>query len=163
MTFPIRLIAVVVLLLFAWKGSVLDIRWPPAPAEVIDGPKPEPNLLAWAESLRGVVPRMLPADRMYLANLYDAMSFVLLRDGRRADGKPILSSTDKFRTFHIGTLQLAIDKDKVGQYPGLDDAIDEVFVLANGPEIKPIDEAGRAKLIAACQVLAWTFGIHRDE
>lgn len=158
-----RHIAVVVLLLFAWKGSVLDVRWPPEPAVVIDSPRPEATLLAWAENLRPIVPKMLPTDRMYLANLYDAMSFVLLRDSRRNDGRPILSTTDKFRTFHAGTLQMAIDKEKVGKYPDLDAAIDEVFVNANGAEMKAIDEAGRAKLIAACQVLSWTFGIHRDE
>lgn len=157
----LRLAVAAVILVFAWKGSVLDVVWPPPPATVIDGPAPDARLLKWAEPLKPIVPTMLPADRLYLASLYDAMSFVMLRDGQR--DPPIVSTTEKFANFHAGSLRLAIDKANVGKYPGLDAAIDEVFVQAGGPEVKAIDQDTRDALIAACQVLSWTFGIHRDE
>lgn len=157
----VRLVVAAVILVFAWRGSILDVSWPPSPAEVIDGPAPDKRLLAWAEPLRPIVGRMLPSDREYLANFYDAMSFVILRDGKRDD--PIVSTTEKFATFHAGSLRLAIDKENVGKYPGLAAAIDEVFMKAGGPEVKSIDTDTRDALVAACQVLSWTFSIHRDE
>lgn len=157
----LRLSVAAVILAFAWKGSVLDVVWPPPPATVIDGPAPDARLLKWAEGVVPIAKTMLPVDRIYLSNLYDAMSFVLLRDGQR--DAPIVSTTEKFAKFHSGSLRLAIDKESVGKYPGLDAAIDEVFAQAGGPEVKAIDQDTRDALIAACQVLSWTFGIHRDE
>jgi hypothetical protein len=160
----LRLAVAVVILVFAWKGSVLDIQWPPpsTPA-VVDNPVPvpDPALRAWAEPLRPILPKMLAGDRQYLSSLYDAMTFVVLRDGQRDD--PIISTTQKFADFHSGSLRLAIDKAKVGQYPGLDRAIDQVFVSAAGADMKAIDADTRTKLSAACQVLSWAFSIKRDD
>ena len=158
----VRLAVAVVILFFAWKQSVLSVVWPPQPTAVdADVPKPDPVLLAWAEPLRPVLPKMLPSDRKYLANLYDAMAFVLVRDRDRDD--PIVSSTDKFASFHSGTLRLAIDKASVGKYPGLAQAIDQTFAAAAGVEIRPLDRDTSTKLIAACQVLSYVFAVKRDE
>jgi hypothetical protein len=162
----VRLVVAIVLLFFAWKGSELSIVWPPAPvapdAKVEpSAPMPDPAVLEWAEPLRGILPTMLPADRTYLSSLYDAMSFVLLRDGQRE--QPIVATTEQFAAFHANSLRLSIDRSKVGQYPGLDKAIDLVFVNANGAEVKPITDDSRAKLIAACQVISYALGIRRDE
>lgn len=157
----LRYIVAVVLLVFAWKGSTLDLSWPPAPFTKINGPEPDAKLMKWAEPLKAIVPTMLPTDRQYLANFYDAMAFVLLKDGDR-DG-PIVSSTDKFVVFHTNSLRLAIERAKVGKYPGLGEAIDEVFLNAAGPEAKAIDSDTRSILVAACGVLSWSFAIHRDE
>ena len=155
-----RLAVAVVILVFAWRGGVIDIPWPPATVEK-PAPTPDPTLLAWAEPLRPVLPKMLAGDRHYMANFYDAMSFVLLRDGQR--DTPIVSTTDKLASFHANTLRLAIDKDKVGKYDGLDRAIDSVFMAAAGPEVKTLDQDTRTKVIAACQVLSWAFAIKNDE
>lgn len=160
----LRLAVAVVILVFAWKGSIVDMPWPPPSVPgAVDKPVPTPDeaLRAWAEPLRPILPKMLASDREYLANLYDAMTFVILRDGQR--DAPIVSTTQKFADFHAGSLRLAIDKAKVGQYPGLDRAIDQVFVSAGGPEVKAIDADTRTKLVAACQVLSWAFAIKRDE
>lgn len=161
MKIPVRYIVAAVLILFAWKGSELSTPWPPAPATSVDTPKPSPELLALAEPLRPILPRMLPKDRLYLASLYDALAYVIMRDGDRE--KPIISSTESFANFHAGTLRLAIDKAKVGQYPGLAAAIDQVFVAALGADVRELDKASRERLIAACGVLSWSFGIGRDE
>jgi hypothetical protein len=158
----VRLAVAAVILLFAWKQSVLSVVWPPQPTAVdADVPKPDAILMAWAEPLRPILPKMLPADRKYLANLYDAMAFVLARDRDRDD--PIVSSTDKFASFHAGTLRLAIDKASVGKYPGLAQAIDQTFLAAAGAEIRPLDRDTSTKLIAACQVLSYVFAVKRDE
>ena len=156
-----RYIVAAVLLVFAWKGSELTTLWPPAPLTSIDTPKPSPELLKLAAPLKPILPRMLPKDRIYLATLYDAMAYVLMRDGDRA--KPIISSNDQFAAFHAGTLNLAIDKAAVGKYPGLAEAIDEVYVNALGPDVRELDAEARKHLIAACGVLSWSFGIGRDE
>jgi hypothetical protein len=158
-----RFSVAVVILLFAWKGSTLDIPWPPKSATPVNTPVPAPEerLRAWAEPLRPILPAIMPHDRAYLSSLYDAMSFVLLRDGQRDE--PIVSTTDKLASFHANSLRLAIDKDKVGKYDGLDGAIDAVFMAAAGPEVKPLDKDTRTKVVAACQVLSWAFAIKKDE
>ena len=155
-----RYAVAVVLLLFAWKGSILDIPWPPAPFTDVKSQKPDPALLKWAEPLQKILPKMLPADRRYLANLYDAMAYVLLKDRDRA--QPIVDTTDKWVHFHASTLQLAIDRANVGKYPGLGEAIDETIVNAIGSDPKGIDKDTGTKLIAACGVLSWTFTIHHE-
>ena len=157
----LRYIVAVVLLVFAWKGSTLDIPWPPAPFTKISGPEPDAKLMKWAEPLKAIVPKMLPADRQYLANFYDAMAFVMLKDRDR--DPPIVSTTDKFVVFHTNSLRLAIERAKVGKYPGLGEAIDEVFLNAAGAQAKAIDSDTRSILVAACGVLSWSFAIHRDE
>lgn len=160
MNIPARYIVAGVILLFAWKGGELDIPWPPSPIKTIETAKPDAALLAWADDLRPILPKMLPGDREYLAAFYDAMSFILLQDGNRTT--PIVSDTEKFAVFHAGSLQLAIEKKNIGKYPGLDAAIDIVFFDAAGADVSAIDADKRAKLIAACSVLSYVFRIHGE-
>lgn len=160
MKIGVRWIVAAVLLFFAWKGSDLSMPWPPAPHENIDAPKPDAELLKLAEPLRPILPKMLPKDRQYLAAFYDAMAFVLIRDGDRE--APIVGSTEQFANFHGGSLRLAIDRASVGKYPGLAEAIDETFVAACGADVQKIDEKVRARLVAACGVLSWSLGIGHE-
>lgn len=155
-----RHIVAVVLLVFAWKGSSLNLDWPPAPHTRITVPTPEAELLAWAEPMRAVLPKMLLKDRQYLASFYDAMAFVLIRDAGR--DTPIVGSTDAFAAFHAGSLQMAIDKEAVGKYPGLGAAIDQTFINAIGADIRPLDKDTRTRLTAACGVLSWVLSVHGD-
>jgi hypothetical protein len=158
-----RHIVAVVLLAFAWRGDELKMQWPtlPKPAAVAAAAKPTADQLAWASELKSILPKMLPADRQYLSAFYDATAFVLTQDGARST--PIISDTDKFTIFHAGSLQLAIEKRNVGKYPGLDKAIDSVFMNASGADVSAIDADKRAKLIAACNVLNHVFRINGNE
>jgi hypothetical protein len=155
-----RWIVAVVLLFFAWNGADLSMPWPPAPQESIKTPKPDPELLKWAEPMRPILPKMLPKDREYLAAFYDAMAFVILRDRQRE--LPIIGSTEQFANFHGGSLRLAIDKANVGKYPGLAEAIDQTFINACGPESQKIDEKVGSRIVAACGVLSWSLGIGHE-
>lgn len=155
-----RWIVAAVILFFSWKGADLNIEWPPADGPKISTPKPSSELMQWAAPVRPILPKMLVKDRLYLASLYEAMAFVLLNDGRR--DAPIISDTEKFAAFHASALRLAIEKANVGKYPGLGEAIDQVFASAV-PDVQPIDQAVRSRLVAACGTLAWTFGVGRDE
>lgn len=149
------------LILFAWKGNELDMVWPPAGRIDVVAPVPSPELQAWASELKPIAAKMLPSDRVYLSHLYDAMAFVLLRDKDRTD--PIISTTEDFAAFHSGTLVLAIDKAKVGKYPGLAEAIDKAFFAALGTdEPRKMTDEEKGRLIVACGVLSHTFGIGRD-
>lgn len=161
MKIPARYIVAAALLVFVWKGSELTTVWPPAPATSIDTPKPPVEVLELAAPLKAILPKMLPKDRAYLASFYDAMCYVLLRDGKRE--RPIVSSTDQFAVLHAGSLQAAIDKQNVGRYPGLAEAIDETIVNIAGADARKVDAEVRGKLIAACSTLAWTLGINGDE
>lgn len=160
MTLGWRHVVAVVLLVFAWKGSSITLDWPPAPHEAIKIPQPDPALIKWAEPMRGVLPKMLLKDRQYLANFYDALVFVLMRDATRDD--PIINTTEEFARFHGGSLRSAIDKENVGKYPGLAEAIDETLVNAVGADIRALDKDLRTRLTAACGVLSWVLSVHGD-
>lgn len=160
MTISPRYIVAAVLLVFAWRGNILDVSWPSAPKATSQTPRPSADLLAHAEPLRAILPQMLPKDRAYLSAFYDAMSLVLLRDGERAD--PIIGTTDQFSGFHAGSLRLAIDKSAVGKYPGLAEAIDKTIASIAGEESRKMDSDLRKRFIAACCVLAWSLGIAGD-
>lgn len=160
MTIPWRYIVAAVLIVFAWKGSDLTMSWPPQPAVKIDAPKPPPAVIEKASPLRAILPKMLPKDRMYLAAFYDAMAYVLMRDGDRSPS--IISTTDLFATFHAGSLRLAVDKASVGKYPGLAEAIDETIINIVGAEARSIDQELRQNLVVACATLSWSFGIGDD-
>jgi hypothetical protein len=158
---PARYIVAAVLLFFAWKGSVTNWRWPPAPLTTIRAPQPAPEFLALAEPIREYLPKMTPGDRQYLAHFYDAMAFIILRDGDRE--QPIITDTDKFEAFHGGSLRLAVDRKDVGKYGDLGKAIDKVFATAMGTDdVVPLDKDARAKIVTACGVLSWTFTINGD-
>jgi len=157
----LRFVVVAVLLFFAWKGSVLDFEWPPAVSQTREIPKPSPEVLRFAEPLRPILKRMTHKDRLYLSNFYDATAFILYRDSIRS--QPLVTDTEKFAAFHAGSLQLAVDRKDVGKYDGLGAAIDEVFVSAVGPEVRQMNAETRDLIIAACGVLAWSFGINGDE
>jgi hypothetical protein len=160
MNLRVRVIVGVVLLVFAWKGSELTYSWPPAPAKDIKAPQPPAEIMAWAKPVAVILPKMTPADRNYLAHFYDALAFILIRDGERSE--PIMSDTEKFATFHGGSLRSAIDREDVGKYPGLGEAIDQTFVTANGADIVAIDKDVRSRLVAACGALSWAFTIHGE-
>lgn len=149
-----------VLVLFAWKGADLSMLWPPKPAEDIVAPQPGPSALALAAPLKPILPTMLPSDRRYLANFYEAVAYVLMKDGDRV--VPIIGSTEQFVVFHSGSLRLAIEKSKVGRYPGLAEAIDQTFVNAMGADPRKLDEQSRSRLIASCGVLSWVFNIGHE-
>jgi hypothetical protein len=149
----------VLLLVFAWKGSALTVNWPPQ-EHVVVPPAPTAEELKWAEPLRKVLPKMLLTDREYLASFYAALGFVVDRDAARTT--PIITTTEAFAQFHGGSLQLAVDHKNVGKYPGLAEAIDEVFVSALGAEARPLDDASRRKLTAACSVLSHAFKVGGD-
>lgn len=155
-----RYVAVAALLIFAWRGDTVDLEWPPDGSSVTI-PRPDPVLLAWTDKVKPIAAGMLPKDREYLANLYDAMGFVLLRDSGRGDDA-IISTTSKFAGFHESTLRLAIDRKAVGKYPGLAEAIDSTFMRAIGDDQRAIEGDDRTKLIGACNALAWTFKIHGE-
>lgn len=151
-----------VLLVFAWRGGEMDMKWPQLlkPAATATVEKPSAEQLAWAADLKAILPKMLPTDRAYLSAFYDATRFVITQDGERST--PIIGDTDKFTVFHAGSLQLAIQKKNVGKYPGLDKAIDAVFFNAAGADVKAIDKDTREKLLAACNVLAYAFRVNSD-
>jgi hypothetical protein len=155
-----RWIVAGVLLFFAWRGASLNIEWPPAGTAAVSVPQPSAENLKWAEPLREILPKMTPKDRKYVSNFYSAVAFILLRDSDR--DTPIISDTTKFEAFQAGSLRLAIARGDVGKYEGLGEAIDLVYIAANGADPKPVDDAVRSKLVAASGVLSWVMKIHGE-
>ncbi len=148
------------LLFFAWKGNEIDLPWPPSDGGGRQVVKPEPETLEWVEDVP--VERMLPKDRLYLADFYDAMAWVVMRDKLRDQNQKVLKTNEDFVRFHAGSLQLCIDRGDVGKTPGLGEAVDQVFVDALGDDAIPLGDDELDMLIAACNALSWRFSIHGE-
>lgn len=158
---PARWIVAGMLLFFAWRGAFIRMEWPPAGGTAARSTKPPTkDELQWAAGVQKIAQKMTPGDRLYCANFYEALSYVLARDGKRKD--PIMSDTTKFESFHAESLQAAIDRDDVGKYDGLGAAIDETFIAAAGAGVQDVTPAVREKLVAASSALSWTFAIHGE-
>lgn len=158
MSLKARLFVAAIILVFAWRDAASLMSWVPRTNPGV--PKPPAEILELASPLRDVLPRMTPKDRLYLASFYDAMAHILVVDGER--DKPIIGDTERFAVFHAGSLRLAINRGDVGKYDGLGEAIDLAFVAAAGADVQQISPAVRAKLVAACGALSWSFTIGRD-
>ena len=151
-----RLLVAGTLLFFAWKGNELDLQWPPEGGRRIV--TPERETIAWVREVP--VEKMLPKDRLYLSDFYDALAWVVMRDRLRTT--PVIKTNEDFARFHAGSLQLAIDKGDVGKYPGLGKAIDQVFVDCLGDDVVPLGDDEHDMIIAATNALAWRFAIHGE-
>jgi hypothetical protein len=148
------------LLFFAWRGTTMRMEWPPAGVVVAQESRPDAKAMKWAADVRKIASKMTPKDRLYLANFYKALGFILRRDADR--DQPILGDTTRFEQFHGGSLEAAIDRKDVGKYDGLGAAIDETFIAAAGAGVQQVTPEVREKLLAACSVLSWTFAIHGE-
>lgn len=155
-----RYVVAAVLIYFAWNGVKFDMTWPPKGEADTTIVSPPESQLAWAEPLKAILPKMLPADREYLSAFYDALGFVVFQDGSRST--PAITTSDQFVQLHAGSLNLAIQKKNVGKYPGLAQAIDQTFLAACGPESVSLTKESRMTLVSACNTLAWVFRIHHE-
>jgi hypothetical protein len=155
-----RYVVAAILVYFAWNGVRFDMEWPPKGETSQTIAVPSESQLAWAEPLKAILPKMLAADREYLSAFYDALGFVVFQDGSRSS--PAITSSDQFVQLHAGSLNLAIEKRNVGKYPGLDRAIDQVFLAACGAESVSLTKESRMTLVSACNTLAWAFRIHHE-
>lgn len=91
-----------------------------------------------------------PADKARVDSVYTGLARVLKRDGVK--GKR-LATTEQWAELHSNTLDLAIETP--GKYPGLDAAIDAVFLAQVGTDdVMPANDATRQKLIAASDIVA---------
>lgn len=160
-SFAWRAVAVGLLLAFAWRGELRQIKWPPASKpEVAVIEKPDDEALAWVAGIN--VDGMTPKDRLYCAGFYTALAFILGNDSG-TKSPAIIDTTPKFSAFHAGSLQLAIDKGDVGRYPGLGSSIDRAFFAAAGDDDeKSMPADVKARFIRCCKALAWRFTIHAD-
>lgn len=118
---------------FLWRAELVSaIRavetvGPQPPAVVSpQAPAASADALEWASELP--VKLMEPADRRYVADFYTSLAGVLGNDGDR--DAPRLDTTEKFRRAHSAALDMAIERAKVGKYPGLDKSLDRAFALA---------------------------------
>ena len=150
MRIPARLIVAAVLVLFAWWDASIAVLVPPT-----GGPAPSQEVRALAAPVDAS--KMLPHDRQYMSAFYEALCYVLERDGA------LIGTTEQFARFHAGSLQLSIDKKAVGKYAGLGESVDEVFVGAAGADVQTVTTEVRGKIADACRALAWKFAVHGDE
>jgi hypothetical protein len=88
------------------------------------------------------------ADKARINGIYTALVAVLKKDA----GKRI-TTTEQWADLQANTLQLAIDTP--GKYPGLDTAIEAVFLATLGTDdVLPGTPETQAKLIDACETIA---------
>jgi hypothetical protein len=88
------------------------------------------------------------ADKARINGIYTALVAVLKKDA----GKRI-TTTEQWADLQANTLQLAIDTP--GKYPGLDTAIEAVFLAKLGTDdVLSVTPDTQAKLIDACETIA---------
>jgi hypothetical protein len=89
-----------------------------------------------------------PEDRARIYGIYTGLKTVIARDNGQ-----LVSTTDKWATLQANTLKLAVDK--AGVYPGLDTAIEAVFLAAVGTDdVVSVTADVVAKLQTACDTIA---------
>lgn len=118
-------------------------------------PTPEPVLPKPSVSVDLPLEGIPAGRRAYFSDVYSSMALVLERDGKRA--APGVKTIIDFTALHASALQLSVDRDQVGVYPGLGEAIDAAFRENVGDENVPVDDGVRAKLAEVCRALAWEF------
>lgn len=99
-------------------------------------------------ALVGILEDATDEDKARIVSVYEGMQYVLKRD----NGKRI-NTTDKFSDWQANTLQLAVETP--GKYPGLDKAIEAVFVrLVGTDDVVSATPEVQQKLIKACEIVA---------
>lgn len=159
-----RIVVAGVLLWFAWRGSEVEFPWPNVenPKEVqVVVPRPPTEILDLCGGVADKTKTMLPYDREYLSSFYIAMGVILQRDADRVD--PVIKTTDQWVAFHAGSLQLAIDKKKVGKYEGLGEAVDLVFMEAIGADARKLSKTDLEKLSKVSAAISYVFKAGEDE
>lgn len=169
---------VTIVLLFIWRGDISTIIYPTQTPTLPSVVVPDSSSKAITADIK--VDGILPADRLYYSAFYDSLGLVLANDGER--DTRIVDTTEKFRRFQAGSLDLAIEKKKVGIYPGLGEAIDKAFALAvwggdpanlrtpadvakaieEGLTPRPMSKAVSDRIRSCCSALAWKFGINGE-
>ena len=115
----------------------------PTPVEPVAGPT-DPALVALLKDAD-------LADKARIAGIYAALRDVLKRDA----GK-LVKTTEQWALWQANTLQAAVDGTQLkGKYPGLDVAIENVFVskLGKDKDIAQIDATVRSKIDEACAII----------
>lgn len=158
MNIPVRYVLAAIILVFAWKDARLDLSWPTSSVLRVNSPELSDEAKEWVAPVAVLLPKILPADRIYINHFYDAFASIVESDGFASS--PLITDTERLRRFHAGSLQFAIDKNKVGQYPGLADAIDSVFFSALGAEVRPITSEDRATAIEAANAIAYAMQVN---
>jgi len=88
-----------VLLVFAWRGSELNVQWPPLPVSAIKVPKPEPELMKLAAD----VGKILHGGSLRLAinksdvGKYDGLGEAIDMAFVKANGADVVKVDEKVR------------------------------------------------------------------
>lgn len=120
----------------------------------IRGPETQPTTPAGPTDAKivEILKAATPAERGRVYDVYTGLGVVLKRD----DGTKMpqrITSTEKWAELQEHTLNLAIDAP--GKYPGLDQAIEAVFLAAVGTDdVVSANPDVRAKLVSACEKIA---------
>lgn len=121
---------------------------PSLPSRPPVAPEPAPVVGPVDESLVKLLANATTADKVRIADVYDALIFVLKRDA----GKRVVT-TEQWADLMANTLQLAIETP--GKYPGVDEAIETIFTTTVGTDdVLPGNPETQKKLIAACEIVA---------
>lgn len=120
-----RLIIVSLFLLLVWKDDISRLQPGVVSNQSVNIPVDATGKLWVADINADQIPS---ADRKYYGDFYMSMNWVLGNDSNHATR--IIDTTEKFRRYHSGALDCAVELRKVGAYPGLGESIDKAFALA---------------------------------
>jgi hypothetical protein len=146
----------IVLIAFLFPNG-LPLTFPARPVTPVTPVVPEPPAPV-IETDAAVLETLKPAtavDRAHIAGTYLGAIDVLRRD----NGK-LIKTTEQWATYQARMLNLSVDGTAIkGKYPGLDVAIDNVFVRLLGTtqganDVLAVNADVLAKLVKACEIVA---------
>lgn len=138
------LAAAVVLLAFLFPNGVSLPSPAPGPAPV---PPVVPEPVLTDDALVTLLANADAGDKNRIVGVYTGLHTVMARDNGVS-----IKNTEKFSLLHARTLKLAIDTP--GKYPGLDEAIEGVFLKALGTDdVVPMTPEMLAKVLTACDII----------
>lgn len=157
----LRTLAAIGLLYFAFAGLPQGGRLP-QPDTTPDRPVPSKEMQSEVEPVARALKGADYYDRAVFASIWEQAARIV--DGEDNEVEVSFDSTLGMRLWTIGIIDAAWRRiaGAQGKYPGLGDAVEEVFSDLIGNDVRPVDDELLEEYADLCRALAWA-GMPSDE
>jgi hypothetical protein len=134
----------------------------PQPDTTPDRPVPSPAMQSQVEPVAKALKGAAYYDRAIFASVWEQAAKIV--DGEDDDIEVTFDSTLGMRLWTVGIIDAAWRRiaGASGKYPGLGDAVEEVFADLLGNDVRAVDETLLREYSELCRALAWA-GMPNDE
>ena len=134
----------------------------PQPVPTPDRPAPSPAMQSEVEPVAKALKGADYYDRAVFASIWEQAAKIV--DGEDEEIEVTFDSTLGMRLWTVGVIDAAWRRiaGASGKYPGLGDAVEEVFANLLGNDVRPVDDDLLREYSDLCRALAWA-GMPTDE